>query len=198
MVEVAREGELDAVARRFEQPLQQRRDLARADLFGGPDVQPEGLRAAQDDPVVGLELIESLGYGPGVSIVRFSGIIDTLAVSSTTPIDAGSCVTRFDFYTRSIGDAETNSNVAQAFVREVDRQFMEDMPVWEHKAHITRPALADTDGPFMAFRRWYQQFYAEVDPSTDVDPNLFPPPHWPEKMDETPAKATASARHGSS
>lgn len=141
--------------------------------------------------------IESIGYGPGVSIVRFGGIIDTLAVSSTTPIDAGSCITRFDFYTRSIGDAETNSNVAKAFVKEVDRQFMEDMPVWEHKAHITRPALADTDGPFMTFRKWYQQFYAEVEPETAVDPNLFPPPHWPDKMDETPAKATASAKHGS-
>lgn len=140
--------------------------------------------------------IESLGYGPGVSIVRFSGIIDTLAVSSTTPIDGGSCITRFDFYTRSIGDAESDSNVAKAFVREVDRQFMEDMPVWEHKAHLTRPALADTDGPFMTFRKWYAQFYAEVEPETAVDPNLFPPPYWPDKMDETPAKATASAKHG--
>ena len=25
---------------------------------------------------------------------------------------------------------------------------------------------------------------------------LLPPPYWPEKMDETPAKATASAKHG--
>ena len=33
-------------------------------------------------------------------------------------------------------------------------------------------------------------------PETAVDPNLFPPPYWPDKMDETPAKATASAKHG--
>ena len=32
--------------------------------------------------------------------------------------------------------------------------------------------------------------------ATAVDPNLYPPPHWPDKMDETPAKATASAKHG--
>lgn len=142
--------------------------------------------------------IESLGYGPGVSIVRFSGIVDTLLVTSTTPVDEGSCETRFDFYTRSLGDAETTSNVAQAFVAEVDRQFLEDMPVWEHKAHLTRPALADADGPFMAFRKWYHQFYAEADgPGAGDERTLFPPPHWPEKMAETPAKATASARHGS-
>ena len=139
--------------------------------------------------------IESVGYGPGVSIIRFSGIIDTLLVSSTTPIDGGSCETRFDFYTRSMGDAAATSGVAQAFVSEVDRQFLEDMPVWEHKAHLTRPALADTDGPFMAFRKWYQQFYAEANEAADSERTLFPPPYWPDKMNETPAGATASARH---
>jgi nitrite reductase/ring-hydroxylating ferredoxin subunit len=138
--------------------------------------------------------IDSSGYGPGVSFIRFSGIIDTILVSSTTPIDASSCITRLDFYTRA---DERTANVAEAFVREVDRQFMEDMPVWEHKAHLVRPALADTDGPFMSFRKWYQQFYAEVEAERVVDPNLHPPPYWPEKMDETPAKATASAKHGS-
>ncbi|HYI60442.1 MAG TPA: Rieske 2Fe-2S domain-containing protein [Acidimicrobiales bacterium] len=139
--------------------------------------------------------IESTGYGPGVAVVRFGGIVDTLLVTSTTPIDTGSCETRFDFYTRSLGDAEATSNVAQAFVAEVDRQFLEDMPVWEHKAHLTRPALADTDGPFMAFRKWYAQFYAEGTEPGD-ERSLFPPPYWPDKMDESPAKATASARHG--
>jgi len=143
--------------------------------------------------------IESLGYGPGVSIVRFGGIIDTLLMTSTTPIDGGSCHTRFDFYTRSLGDAKSDSGVAKAFVAEVDRQFLEDMPVWEHKAHLARPALADTDGPFMAFRKWYAQFYAEDPTAADEgNPVVFPPPYWPEKMDETPAKATASARHGQS
>lgn len=140
--------------------------------------------------------IESTGHGPGVSFIRFSGIVDTLLVSSTTPIDDGSSITRFDFYTRSLGDAEMTSGVAQAFVDEVDKQFLQDMPVWEHKAHITRPALADTDGPFMTFRKWYQQFYAEVDPDQVTDPNVHPPPYWPDKMDESPSVATASIRHG--
>ena len=140
--------------------------------------------------------IESTGYGPGVSIIRFAGIIDTLLVSSTTPIDHESCRTRFDFYTRSLGDATTNEGVAKAFVAEVDKQFLEDMPIWEHKAHVARPALADTDGPFMTFRKWYAQFYAGMAMPDDEGVSVFPAPYWPEKMDESPAKATASARHG--
>ena len=57
-------------------------------------------------------------------------------------------------------------------MQEVDRQFLEDMPIWEHKAHLARPALADTDGPFMKFRKWYPQFYAE--PISD-ERTVFPP-----------------------
>ncbi|HEX2576913.1 MAG TPA: Rieske 2Fe-2S domain-containing protein [Aquihabitans sp.] len=137
--------------------------------------------------------IDSVADGPGVSIVRFSGIVDTLLVSASTPIDATTTETRFNFYVRSMGDEKLNSTVGDAFAAEVDKQFMEDMPIWEHKAHLVRPALADNDGPFMKFRKWYSQFY--VEPVSD-DRTVFPPPYWPEKLDETPAKATASARYG--
>jgi len=138
--------------------------------------------------------IDSIADGPGVSIVRFSGIIDTLLISSSTPVDAENTETRFNFYVRSMGDEKMNSSVGAAFAAEVDRQFVEDMPIWEHKAHLVRPALADTDGPFMKFRKWYAQFYAEA---VSDDRTVFPPPYWPEKLDETPAKATASAKLGS-
>jgi len=138
--------------------------------------------------------IDATAEGPGVSIVRFSGIIDTILVTASTPIRSDQTQTRFHFYVRNLGDAATNSSVGKAFAAEVDKQFIEDMPIWEHKAHLVRPALADTDGPFMKFRKWYSQFY--VDDISD-DRTVFPPPYWPEKMDESPAKATASAKYGS-
>jgi phenylpropionate dioxygenase-like ring-hydroxylating dioxygenase large terminal subunit len=137
--------------------------------------------------------IDSLADGPGVSIVRFSGIVDTLLVSASTPIDAATTQTRFHYYVRATGDETLSSSVGAAFAAEIDKQFLEDMPIWEHKAHLVRPALADNDGPFMRFRAWYAQFYVDAVPD---ERTIFPPPHWPEKLDETPAKATASARHG--
>lgn len=136
--------------------------------------------------------INAQQMGPGSSIVRFNGIIDTILVSASTPISADETETRFHFYVRNLGDAATNSTVGEAFASEVDRQFVEDIPVWEHKAHLVRPALADTDGPFMKFRKWYSQFYAEA---TGDERTVFPPPYWPEKMDDSPAKATASAKY---
>jgi phenylpropionate dioxygenase-like ring-hydroxylating dioxygenase large terminal subunit len=137
--------------------------------------------------------IDATAEGPGVSVVRFSGIIDTILVTASTPIRSDQTETRFHFYVRNLGDEATNSTVGEAFAAEVDKQFIEDMPIWEHKAHLVRPALADTDGPFMKFRKWYSQFY--VDEISD-DRTVFPPPYWPEKMDESPAKATASAKYG--
>ena len=137
--------------------------------------------------------IDSEQVGPGVAIVRFSGIVDTLSLAVTTPITANRCITRFSFRFKTMGDEETTRNVGRAFVREVDKQFLEDKPIWEHKAHLVRPALADNDGPFMKFRKWAAQFYAE--PVGD-DRAVFPPPWWPERADEAPAKATASVKHG--
>jgi phenylpropionate dioxygenase-like ring-hydroxylating dioxygenase large terminal subunit len=136
--------------------------------------------------------IDSHSYGPGISFVNFSGIVDTVNLAVTTPIEADRCVIRFNFRFRTMGDEATTRNVGKAFVAEVDKQVREDKPIWEHKAHLVRPALADNDGPFMKFRKWFAGFYAE--PVSD-ERLVYPPPFWPDRVDEAPAKATASARY---
>lgn len=137
--------------------------------------------------------IDSHSYGPGMSLVGFSGIIDTYNLACNTPIDEGRCEMWFHFRFKTMGDEETTRNVGHAFVREVDKQVQEDKPIWEHKAHLVRPALAAEDGPFVKFRKWAAQFYAD---EVSTDQLVFEPPYWPDRLDETPAKATASARHG--
>jgi phenylpropionate dioxygenase-like ring-hydroxylating dioxygenase large terminal subunit len=139
--------------------------------------------------------IDTHAWGPGASLVSFSGIVDTLNYACTTPIEADRCIVRFNFRFKTMGDEKTTRNVGRAFVAEVDKQVREDMPIWEHKAHLVRPALADRDGPFMKFRTWAAQFYAE--PVGD-ERLVYPPPFWPDRLDDAPAKATASARHGDS
>ena len=136
--------------------------------------------------------IDTDGYGPGLSVVSFSGIIDTLNLATTTPIDEGRCQLWFHFRFKTMGDEKTTRNVGTAFVREVDKQVQEDKPIWEHKAHLVRPALADTDGPFLKFRRWAAQFYAEP---VDAERHVYEPPFWPDRADDAPAKATASVRN---
>jgi phenylpropionate dioxygenase-like ring-hydroxylating dioxygenase large terminal subunit len=136
--------------------------------------------------------IDSTSCGPGMSVVSFSGIIDTLNLAAQTPIDAGRVELWFHFRFKTMGDEETTRNVGNAFVREVDKQVQEDKPIWEHKAHLVRPALAAEDGPFVKFRKWAAQFYAE---DVVADRDVYEPPFWPDRIDDAPAKATASARY---
>lgn len=135
--------------------------------------------------------IDSVQHGPGLAVVNFSGVIDTINLTVTTPVDAERCEMWFNFRFKTLGDEATTANVGKAFVNEVDKQVREDRPIWEHKAHLVRPALADTDGPFMQFRKWASQFYAEP---VDDERTVFPPPFWEDRLDDAPSKATAAAR----
>lgn len=105
--------------------------------------------------------IDVYNYGPGFSKVWFSGIVDAINIATTTPIDAETTQVRFNFIVRKFDDEKLTSTVADAFVKEINKQIQEDRPIWEHKSFLPSPALADTDGPILKFRKWYSQFYAE-------------------------------------
>jgi 3-ketosteroid 9alpha-monooxygenase subunit A len=105
--------------------------------------------------------IDVYNYGPGFSKVWFSGIVDAINIATTTPIDENTTQVRFNFIVRKFEDEKLTSTVADAFVKEINKQVQEDRPIWEHKAFLPSPALADTDGPILKFRKWYSQFYAE-------------------------------------
>lgn len=116
--------------------------------------------------------INADSYGPGFSVIHFGGIVDTVLMGCNIPVDDQHCEMRFSFCVRKLGDDGINSTVGDAFVAEIDRQVREDKPIWENKAFIPRPALADSDGPFTKFRRWASQFYAE---GVEVTEEVYPP-----------------------
>jgi phenylpropionate dioxygenase-like ring-hydroxylating dioxygenase large terminal subunit len=136
--------------------------------------------------------IDSDTYGPGFSVIRFSGIVDTVLLGCATPVSDEECQVRFSFAVRRLDDA-TTSTVGDAFVEEVSRQIVEDIPIWKHKGHVVSPALAANDGPYLKFRAWASQFYAE---GVDYDRAIYPPhrPTSPEPEPEAIRKQTASAR----
>jgi nitrite reductase/ring-hydroxylating ferredoxin subunit len=103
-------------------------------------------------------------YGPGFSIARFSGIVDTCMVAVTTPIDFEHLESHKAYLVRRLGDPAQTSKVGDALVADLKKQMLEDMVIWEHKVYLERPALADADGPFTRFRKWAAQFYVRGDP----------------------------------
>ena len=114
------------------------------------DVLPQGTVEGQ---------IASENHGFGFGLVRFTGIVETLIVSSVTPIDGEHLDVRFSFKTKKIGNDDVTSNVSRAFIAEIERQLGQDIPIWEHKVMKSPPVLCDGDGPIGLFRRWAKQFY---------------------------------------
>ena len=111
--------------------------------------------------------VEATSYGPGFSVVRMTGVIDTVSIGCNTPVSRDRCHMRFAFVVRELDDPAMTELVGDGFVGVLTEQIGEDIAIWEHKAHLTRPALADTDGPIMQFRSWASQFYLEPE-STDT------------------------------
>ena len=105
--------------------------------------------------------VESTSHGFGFSTVRFRGLVDTLLVSSTTPIDDEHVDHRFSFTIKKLGDNDVTRGVGKAFIREVTRQLEQDIPVWENKIYRDPPILCDGDGPVGIFRKWCKQFYTQ-------------------------------------
>jgi len=46
------------------------------------------------------------------------------------------------------------------FLWALEAQFQRDTPIWETKKFLKKPVVSKADGPIMAFRRWYSQFYS--------------------------------------
>jgi phenylpropionate dioxygenase-like ring-hydroxylating dioxygenase large terminal subunit len=114
-----------------------------------------GMRTASG-PVEGK--IEVNAFGFGFTTTRFTGLVETLLVSSATPIESDKTELWFAFTVRDIGKGITGG-VGKAFMAEIGRQLEQDIPIWENKVYIDPPILCDGDGPIGPFRAWAKQFY---------------------------------------
>lgn len=103
-------------------------------------------------------------HGPGVGITRFQGIVETLLLITGIPIEAELHRTTIRFIIKKIDGSEAATRgVAKAFVEEITRQYNQDIPIWENKRFLEKPMLCDGDGPIPLLRRYYKQFYPNLD-----------------------------------
>ena len=103
-------------------------------------------------------LIHSRATGPGQSFVRFGGIAELLVVNLPTPVDQGTTHLRQDFY-RPRGQEAGQDKASAAVARNIIFQLEQDIPIWTHKRFEPAPKLVKGDGPIMAYRRSYAQYY---------------------------------------
>jgi 3-ketosteroid 9alpha-monooxygenase subunit A len=58
---------------------------------------------------------------------------------------------------------------ATKFADFVGLGFQQDVEIWTHKTRIDNPLLCADDGPVYQLRRWYEQFYTDVE---DITPEM--------------------------
>jgi len=59
--------------------------------------------------------------------------------------------------------------VAAKFAKFIGLGFEQDVEIWRHKSRIDNPLLCAEDGAVYQLRRWYEQFYTDVE---DVSPDM--------------------------
>jgi hypothetical protein len=62
---------------------------------------------------------------------------------------------------KKLATGDVTSTVGAAFIREIERQLGQDIPIWENKIYVNPPLVVDNDGPIGIFRRWCKLFYSE-------------------------------------
>jgi phenylpropionate dioxygenase-like ring-hydroxylating dioxygenase large terminal subunit len=112
--------------------------------------------------------IEIASHGFGFGITRFVGVIETLVLITGAPIDEEWSETTLRFMVRKFANEDATKGVGRAFVAEIDRQFGQDIPIWENKIHLPHPLLCDGDGPIALLRRWARQFYSGLSEVPEV------------------------------
>jgi len=64
---------------------------------------------------------------------------------------------------------EQAEQIAQAVAQGVAIGFEQDVEIWKNKSRIDNPLLCEEDGPVYQLRRWYEQFYVDVE---DIRPEM--------------------------
>jgi phenylpropionate dioxygenase-like ring-hydroxylating dioxygenase large terminal subunit len=103
--------------------------------------------------------LTSNSFGPGVGAIDFELLGTVTLISAITPVDDCYVDVRFTFYHSGDPMAE---KISAGFSAEVERQFDQDIPIWESKSFVPSPALAPSEKAVTVFRKWASQFYADV------------------------------------
>ncbi|WP_433702406.1 Rieske 2Fe-2S domain-containing protein [Prescottella equi] len=93
----------------------------------------------------------------------------TILINCHYPVTDNSFVLQYGVIVEKIpglSDAETVA-VAAEFAKGVEIGFEQDVEIWKNKAPIDNPLLSEEDGPVYQLRRWYQQFYVDVEDITE-------------------------------
>jgi phenylpropionate dioxygenase-like ring-hydroxylating dioxygenase large terminal subunit len=103
--------------------------------------------------------IESRGVGPGMGVVHVKGVVETIIVTKSTPVDDETVHVRFS-YTQKQTEDEREQRIGRAMLRDLKKQMEQDIVIFENKTYWTNPLLVPEDGPIAEYRRRARASYS--------------------------------------
>ncbi|MDG3009766.1 3-ketosteroid-9-alpha-hydroxylase subunit A [Rhodococcus sp. D2-41] len=96
-------------------------------------------------------------------------LIETVLINCHYPISANSFKLQYGAIVKKLPmlSDEENAAMAEKFTEGVKVGFEQDVEIWKNKTRIDNPLLSEEDGPVYQLRRWYQQFYEDVENVTE-------------------------------
>ena len=119
---------------------------------------------------------EASYYGPSYMINYLKNEfgdfhVDTVLINCHYPVSPTSFVLQWGVMVKKIEGMDTASadKLAAKFTKSYGVGFLQDVEIWRNKTPIENPLLCEEDGPVYQLRRWYDQFYVDVE---DVEPDM--------------------------
>jgi 3-ketosteroid 9alpha-monooxygenase subunit A len=130
-----------------------------------PEARPNGEAAS----AIGLHS-EASYYGPSYMIDYLSydyhGVpMEAVLINCHYPVAPEKFVLQWGVIVKKLPglSSEQADKVALKFAKFVGLGFQQDVDIWTHKSRIDNPLLCADDGPVYQLRRWYEQFYLDVE-----------------------------------
>jgi 3-ketosteroid 9alpha-monooxygenase subunit A len=134
-----------------------------------PDYQAESGVPGAASTEIGLSS-EAAYYGPSYMIDYLSydyhGVpMDAVLINCHYPVTPDRFVLQWGVIVKKLPGLsdEQADKVAAKFAKFVGLGFEQDVEIWTHKTRIDNPLLCADDGPVYQLRRWYEQFYLDIE-----------------------------------
>ena len=139
--------------------------------FEGPSMIVEQSLKVTAVDVSGYEVqTTTTTCGPGIVAVEVSqGAIEMLTYITQTPIDEELTEVSLIFSMKALSDERATESISELNDRITNEQFTQDVPIWENKVYRERPLITKIDGPVRQYRRWFRQFYSDLEYSIQRD-----------------------------
>jgi 3-ketosteroid 9alpha-monooxygenase subunit A len=113
---------------------------------------------------------EASYFGPSYMINKllntYNGFeIENVLINCHYPVTENSFMLQWGMSVKKLPGVSDDQadKLARKFAKGIGVGFLQDVEIWKNKSRIDNPLLCEEDGPVYQLRRWYDQFYVDVE-----------------------------------